>query len=132
MYTVDPVSETFVLVNFTDDKTKVQLVLKHAVTSITILSEDVEQHKQKLDNLFRFNSKESLSGEDLKRRQNFVKSWLLKNRLPVEINGELISVAEVLVIQPPYGPENCLSTNEIILGKIQGLIKNMPNDQNEW
>jgi gem associated protein 6 len=57
---------------------------------------------------------------------------LLKNRLPVEINGELLNVAEALVIQPPYGSENCVSTNEIILGKIQGLIKNMPADQDEW
>ncbi|XP_060600515.1 gem-associated protein 6-like [Ruditapes philippinarum] len=132
VYTIDPVSETFVLVNFSNDKTSLQLVLKHAVTSITVLSEDVELYKQKLDNLFRFKSQESLSEEDLKRRQNIVKSWLLKNRLPVEINGELLNVAEALVIQPPYGSENCVSTNEIILGKIQGLIKNMPADQDEW
>ncbi|XP_045212428.2 gem-associated protein 6-like [Mercenaria mercenaria] len=133
VYTVDPVSETFVIVNFTeDDKTKIQLVLKHAVTSVTVLSEDVELFKQKLDNLFRPKGQESLTDEDLKRRQNLVKSWLLKNRLPVEMNGELLSVAEALVIQPPYEPENCVSTNEIILGKIQGLIKNMPADQDQW
>lgn len=133
MYTIDPVSETYVIVNFSEDnKTKLQFVLKHAITSVTVLSEDIEFNKQKLDNLFRPSGHGTLSGEDLKRKQNTVKSWLLKNRLPVEVNGELLSVAEALVVQPPYEPENCISTNEIILGKIQGLIKNMPVDQDQW
>lgn len=133
MYTIDPVSETFVIVNFSeDDKTKLQLVLKHAITSVTVLSEDIEINKWKLDHLFRPSGQGTLSDEDLKRKQITVRSWLLKNRLPVEVNGEVLSVAEALVVQPPYEPENCISTNEIILGKIQGLIKNMPVDQDQW
>lgn len=132
VYTVDPVSDTFVLVNFIDDKMKVEIVLQHAISSITVLNEDVDLNKQRLDNLFRPVGQERLTDEDVKRRQNIVKLWLLKNRLPVEVNGELLSVAEALVIEPPYGPENCISINEIILGKIQGLIKNMPTDQDQW
>lgn len=132
VYTVDPVSDTFVLVNFIGDKMKLEIVLHHAISSITVLNEDIDANKQKLDNLFRPGGQESLTDEDVKRRQNIVKLWLLKNRLPVEVNGELLSVAEALVIQPPYEPENCISTNGIILGKIQGLIKNMPTDQDQW
>ena len=46
--------------------------------------------------------------------------------------GELLTLADALVIHPPYGEDNCFSTNEIILGKIQGLIKNMPAGQEQW
>lgn len=135
VYTVDPVSESFVLVNAINDQTKVEIVLGHAVTSVTVLSDATEVNKQQLDSMFRPESELKLSREELKRKQNLVKSWLLKNRLPVEVGGsedEVITVAGALIIQPPYEPENCISTNEIILGKIQGLIKNMPKDHENW
>ena len=77
----------------------------------------------------------SLSEEDLQKKQFQLKCWLLKNRLPIEVGGakgELLTLADALVIHPPYGADNCYSTNEIILGKIQGLIKNMPADQEDW
>ncbi|KAL4239853.1 Gem (Nuclear organelle) associated protein 6 [Mactra antiquata] len=132
VYTVDPVSETFVLVNFVDDKMKTDLIFKHATSSITILNDNVELNKSKLDRLFRPDGHHNWTDEELKSRLQLLKSWLLKNRLPVEVDGELLHVAGALVVQPPYNPENCISTNEIILGKIQGLIKNMPSDQHSW
>lgn len=85
--------------------------------------------------MFRPPEVEALSEEELEKRKNVLKSWLLKNRLPVQVagnNGELLSISDALFIEPPYGVENCRSTNEIILGRIQGLIKNMPSDQEEW
>lgn len=135
VYTVDPVSETFVLANFEDDKTKIDLVMGHTVTTVRVLVEISDSQRHLIDRLFRPAFESKMTQEDLQKRQSFVKAWLLKNRLPVEVaggNGELLCIAEALVIQPPYGPENCVSTNEIILGKIQGLIKNMPADQDQW
>lgn len=135
VFTVDPVSETFVLVNFDDSKTTVDLITSHCISAVRILSEDIETYKSQLDTLFRPKSEKELTFEEMKQRQNIVRMWLLKNRLPVEITGaneEFLTIADALVIQPPYGAGNCVSTNEIILGKIQGLIKNMPADQQEW
>lgn len=135
VYTVDPVSQTYVLANFEEERTKLDLVMGHAITSVCVLSDNMESRKQLLDGLFRPAVENHLSEDDIKKRQSVVKAWLLKNRLPVDVggvHGELLSVADALVIQPPYGPENCVSTNEIILGKIQGLIKNMPPDQDQW
>lgn len=135
VYTVDPVSETYILANFDSEKTKIDLIMSHAVSSVNIVSEITDTHRQQLDRLFRPAAEKDLSEDDLKRRQSIVKAWLLKNRLPVEVggtHGELLTIAEALVIQPPYGHDNCVSTNEIILGKIQGLIKNMPVDQEQW
>uniref|UniRef100_A0A0L8HKU4 AD domain-containing protein n=2 Tax=Octopus bimaculoides TaxID=37653 RepID=A0A0L8HKU4_OCTBM len=109
---------------------------------------DHEEIKARLDALF-LNSKNShlgfgdsgnigietnhLSEEALSEHKDKLKSWLLKNRLPVqEQKGQddgkekCLCVAGAVTILPPYGPGNCCSTNEIILSRIQNLIRNMP------
>ena len=52
VYTVDPVSETYALVTL-GETTKLELVLGHAVRSVTVLSEDTDMYKDQLDNLFK-------------------------------------------------------------------------------
>lgn len=134
VYTVDPVSETYALVTL-GETIKLEMILGHAVRSVTVLSENTDMYKEQLDNLFRPKSQVSLSEEERQKKQSQLKCWLLKNRLPVEVGGtkgELLTLADALVIHPPYGADDCYSTNEIILGKIQGLIKNMPIDQEQW
>lgn len=135
VYTIDPVSESVVLANFDESKTSLEIVLGHAVSSAVTISEDVDEYKERLDSLCHTRQQRELSVEEVKQQQTRVRLWLLKNRLPITTsgpNGEFLNFADALVIKPPYGPEDCVSTNEIILGKIQGLIKNMPNDQQDW
>ncbi|KAK3091756.1 hypothetical protein FSP39_022404 [Pinctada imbricata] len=135
VYTIDPVTQSFVLVSFLDDKSQMEMVMGPSVQRVTVLDENCETYKKKLDSLFRNEEVASLSEEELEARKNKLKLWLCKNRLPVQVsgnNGEMLSVSDALFIEPPYGPDNCRSTNEIILGRIQGLIKNMPVDQEEW
>jgi len=135
VYTVDPVSESFILTNFDDGKLRVDIILGHTVSSVSVLNEDTDTYKQQLDRLFRPQEVNSMTEEEVKQRQTAVRLWLLKNRLPAEVTGsqgENLTIAEALVIQPPYGADNCVSDNEIILGKIQGLIQNMPADQQDW
>ena len=106
----------------------------HAIKSIAITSEVdehlLEDHKAWLD---RISSKSTLqtdySEEDLVRRKTELKAWLQRNHIPVQEsgdNGELLSISDALFIQPPYGAENCVSTNEIILGRVQALINSKP------
>ncbi|XP_061175066.1 gem-associated protein 6-like [Saccostrea echinata] len=135
VYTIDPVSETFVLLSFMDDKTQLDLIMGPSVRQVSVLDENSETYKKRIEALFRPPEVQSLSEEELEKKKNTLKSWLLKNRLPVQVtgnNGELLSISDALFIEPPYEAENCRSTNEIILGRIQGLIKNMPSDQEEW
>ena len=61
-------------------------------------------------------------------KKNRVKDWLTANRIPVEVSGinsDVIEVAgKALIIKPPYDVENCFSLNEIILKKVQQLLRN--------
>ncbi|KAM4042356.1 gem-associated protein 6 isoform 4-T6 [Anomaloglossus baeobatrachus] len=132
--TIDPVSASVVLVNFEDDqKISVRMVMGHAVQKVEILKESDEVTKQKLLNIF--NLKESSSTfkkEDLETKKLNLKGWLQQNNIPVTEQGEsmrTLCVAGVLTIDPPYGPENCSSTNEIILSRIQGLIQGYMTSQ---
>ena len=52
VYTIDPVSESYVLATL-GEVTKLELILGHAIRSVTVLSENVEIYKEQLDNLFR-------------------------------------------------------------------------------
>ena len=129
VYTVDPVSQSLALVKFVDGQANLEVVLGKSVESIEIINHDTETHRHQLDDLFRPNESKRMSAEELKMRQIRIKSWLLKNRIPVEETGNgsgVLSISDVLFIEPPYGENNCQSTNEIILDRIQGLIRNMP------
>jgi gem associated protein 6 len=122
VYTIDPVSESLVLVN----EGKVEVIMGHAVQSMAVTGQVTEQYKQKADQLFRFAPMEHIPPEQLQARCEQVKEWLLTNRLPVEEKGDVIRVCSALDIRPPYTAQSCYSTNEIILGRIQGLLEAMP------
>ncbi|XP_033747412.1 gem-associated protein 6-like [Pecten maximus] len=135
VYTVDPVSENIVLFVFEEDRTKMEVVMGHAIRTITILNSETQTHKDKFDQLFKTAEQRSFSEEEIEKRRHVLKLWLVKNLLPVSAtgdNGEILSISDAVFIEPPYGPDNCRSTNEIILGRIQGLIKNMPADHESW
>jgi len=131
VYTVDPVSESVVLATVPEDNSKkeldLKLILGHAIRSMTPIAE--QGPVLKLDNLFKPQNQSNLSGADLKQHQERLRSWLLKNRLPVSVckeDSSVLIVADILRVQAPYTAESCQCTNEIVLGRIQGLIKNMP------
>jgi len=138
VYTIDPVSFTFVLLTYEDEITTtnrhlphVELVLGHAVQSIDILDVDGVDYSSQMDKLFKSSRDVTLTKDELCKRRDRLRLWLVENRFPVEImesQPDVISVGgDILLIQPPYYPENCLSTNEIILSRIQSLIARMPN-----
>ncbi|XP_053567903.1 gem-associated protein 6 [Bombina bombina] len=126
--TVDPVSASIVLVNFQEDlKTLVQVIMGHAVQQIEVLKEADDTTSDKLARVFGpRDDTDSYSKEDLETKKLNLKTWLEKNNIPVTAKDEserTLCVAGVLTIEPPYGPDNCCSTNEIILSRIQGLLQ---------
>lgn len=143
VYTIDPVSFTFVLLTYENEATTsvgseaclpktqhVELVLGHSVQSIGVIDDGID-HSSHMELLFKSNSHMTLTEDQLCRRRDRLCSWLAENRFPAKImesQPDTVSVGgDVLLIQPPYYPENCLSTNEIILSRVQSLISRMPD-----
>jgi len=132
VYTVDPVSETVVLVTENNEgDLQLNVVMGHAVQSTEVRGECEAGLREKMEKLFKPAALLQLSKDELGKRKTQLRSWLLKNRIPIEVcadNEEVLSISDVLFIEPPYSVTNCRSTNEIVLGRVQGLIKNMPNE----
>lgn len=136
VYTIDPVSQNCVLISLSEDNEfsdeQMKIISGHNISSILVLDEGTQFYKDKLDSLFR-NSEVSTNilEDDLHKKLLKIKSWLIKNRIPValsEFDSRILTISEALYIEPPYGLENCISTNEVVLARIQSLLKNMPND----
>ncbi|XP_036606463.1 gem-associated protein 6 [Trichosurus vulpecula] len=125
--TTDPVSANIVLVNFLEDGTvAVTGVMGHAVQTVETLNEDNQEVREKLMHMFMPEESKAYNPEDLEKRKISLKSWLEKNHIPITEQGEsqsTLCVAGVLTIEPPYGPEDCSSSNEIILSRVQDLIQ---------
>ncbi|XP_006024990.1 gem-associated protein 6 [Alligator mississippiensis] len=125
--TVDPVSANIVLAKLLEDeKVSVSVVLGHAVQKVEIVSEGDSPIQEQLAHLFMPEESQAYSQEELERRKSSLKTWLETNHIPVTEEGEsqrTLCVAGVLTIDPPYGPEDCSSSNEIILSRVQGLLQ---------
>ncbi|NXU40538.1 GEMI6 protein, partial [Drymodes brunneopygia] len=125
--TVDPVSATIVLATFPENqKGSISFVMGHAVQEVEILREGDSDMRQRLACISAPEQGQAYSQEELQKRKNALKTWLETNHIPVCEQGELgrtLSVAGVLSIEPPYGPEQCSSANEIILARVQGLLQ---------
>ncbi|NXI53996.1 GEMI6 protein, partial [Chloroceryle aenea] len=125
--TIDPVSASIVLATFLEnEKVSISVVLGHAVQEVEILKEGDDEMKQRLSCIFAPEESKAYSPEELEKRKNDLKTWLETNHVPVTEQGEsgrTLCVVGVLTIDPPYGPEECSSSNEIILSRVQGLIQ---------
>lgn len=75
-----------------------------------------------------------MTPNEVRKQKERVKSWLLKHRIPLEEDKESkdLNVMNVLTLKSPYTAESCVCNNEIVLGKIQGLISAMPADVEDW
>lgn len=113
-----------VLVTQKNGNTCMDIVMGHAVKSLVISSADVCIGPEEVFSPVSVN----ISKEEVAERKEKIKKWLCKNRIPIEEDGELLRLRDALQIHPPYGKDQCLSGNEIILGRVQDLIATMPDD----
>ncbi|KAM6180343.1 gem-associated protein 6 [Erethizon dorsatum] len=127
LLTTDPVSANIVLVNFLEDGgLSATGIMGHSVQTVEVVDEGDHGVREKLMHLFTSGDGEAYSPDDLEKRKNSLKKWLEKNHIPITEQGEsqrTLCVAGVLTIDPPYCPENCSSSNEIILSRVQDLIQ---------
>ncbi|KAG7999771.1 Gem-associated protein 6 [Nibea albiflora] len=128
LLTVDPVSASLVLVDFREEGgASVQVVMGHAVEEVEVLQEADEETAERLQTSFLPPRTHMMDPEEVRRRRGTVRKLLEKNRVPVEEEGEELKVAGVLIITAPYRPEDCCSSNQIILDRIQKLIQIQPD-----
>ncbi|XP_039248475.1 gem-associated protein 6-like [Styela clava] len=126
IYTIDPLSNNIVL--YCEDSSNPQLttVFSHCIKKVKVLAKPDKGIIDVLNNLCKQTGQIPYSEEDLLERQRRLKEWLESNRLPVTVNGAKLSIAGVLDILPPYTQQSCQSRNEIILSRVQSIIKMMP------
>uniref|UniRef100_A0A667WWF4 Gem (nuclear organelle) associated protein 6 n=1 Tax=Myripristis murdjan TaxID=586833 RepID=A0A667WWF4_9TELE len=119
LLTVDPVSASVVLLSFGEaGGASVRVVMGHAD----------ERTAELLRSAFLPRRSRSFGPEELRRRRESARRWLERNRVPVQEDGEALRVAGVLTVEPPYGPEDCSGSNEIILSRVQRLLQGNPED----
>ncbi|KAG8232576.1 hypothetical protein J437_LFUL012952 [Ladona fulva] len=122
VYTIDPITENVVLFQEKDGKGVVKIVTGASVKSMNLSSSQTP-----LPQLNLFPTLKAVSLEQEEETRKNLKNWLLQNLLPVEEEGNVLVINEMLSIYPPYGCDQCVSTNPIILSKVQDLISQFAN-----
>ncbi|XP_015600758.1 gem-associated protein 6-like [Cephus cinctus] len=122
VYTIDPVSESVVLLNpGVDDKMQMKIIIGHAIKDII---ESSEPNPSPIPELFLAPSVK-LPASVVSAKKEKIKKFLLENRFPVLEDKEILQIEGVLSIEPPYGLEQCICNNEIILARIQSLLSDL-------
>lgn len=118
-YCIDPVSETIILVNKDNETYNTDLLLGTSIKNINILSEEISN-----DEIFQITDEE----EESRCSENKIKikNWLKKHLIKVEDIEDVLYIGDDLKIYPPYLIENCISSNTIILQRVQDILSKMP------
>ncbi|KAI5608546.1 gem-associated protein 6 [Silurus asotus] len=132
VFTVDPVSGSIVLVTFGEKRSaSVKVVLGHAVKDVQLIKAGDEDTDRKMKSLFTPAGSQEFSTEELEERKKDLRAWLEKNLIPVTDEGDVLRVANVLTISAPYDSEQCSSSNEIILARVQSLVGSKPRREQQ-
>ncbi|KAI5101380.1 gem-associated protein 6 [Silurus meridionalis] len=132
VFTVDPVSGSIVLVTFEEKRSaSVKVVLGHAVKDVQLIKAGDDDTDRKMKSLFTPAGSQEFSTEELEERKKDLRAWLEKNLIPVTDEGDVLRVANVLTISAPYDSEQCSSSNEIILARVQSLVESKPGREQQ-
>ncbi|XP_075225978.1 gem-associated protein 6-like [Lycorma delicatula] len=119
VYTIDPVSNMVALmIKNKNNNIDMHLILGPHIESLKLIgpSEFI------MEDIFKDKNVIELADEEKSCRRKKLKLWLQSNMIPIIEEGDILKLKDVLTIQPPYGFNDCVSENEIILEKIQNLI----------
>lgn len=100
-----------------------QVVMGHAVQQVQVLKVADQETAERIQACFLPPTIQNMSPEKLRRSK--IRIWLLKNQVPVEEEGDKLRVAGILTISSPYKLEDCCSSNQIVLDRIQKLIQKL-------
>ncbi|KAJ8975564.1 hypothetical protein NQ317_000248 [Molorchus minor] len=117
VYVIDPIYKTIVLhTNWRSEYCHgTVFILFHAIKSLKVLKLLERVEEIPLAN---------------KEKKTSLKKWLKHMYIEVTESGDYLKIDDHLLIVPPYGPDNCISNNTIILDRVQKIINLMPPDFN--
>ena len=127
VYTVDPETHNFIVMN---SMTTTLLPFSN-ITNFTIISGIKQPQEVLLSDLQGIDEEHfpqtvhhvtSTNCELLRKR---LIHHLDQHRVPCEVKGDEVVIAGVVVCKPPYNADSCASTNDIILGRIQSILKKL-------
>ncbi|XP_026272693.1 gem-associated protein 6-like [Frankliniella occidentalis] len=125
VYTIDPVSESVILLRRQDDRISMDIIVGHSVSTIAHLPSDDASCDSIPDELL-FVTEEQISDDESERRRVQLKAWLCANHIPVVEDGNMLVMEDVIVIDSPYGLKQCFVSNDVIMERVHNLLKQMP------
>lgn len=133
IHAIDPVTRTVVLEEENEgskcDAMKLTFVSGHTISHVVLEQDGFsgETPRHEITEFIGCDKSIEYSEDELAKRRAELMEWLTLNRVPVSSEcsegHQVLSVMGVLFVEPPYGPESCRCSNEIILDRIQKLIR---------
>lgn len=143
VHAIDPVTRTIVLEEENDKSPgapskKLTFIMAHAISHVVLVDQDGysdEVHHEITDFIGSGKSNEYSEDELAKMRGEMIEWFALNRVVPVtqcSDNPAVLSVMGVLFLEPPYDHECCRSSNEIILDRVQKLIRAKQSHNSEF
>ncbi|KAK0181782.1 hypothetical protein PV327_004032 [Microctonus hyperodae] len=123
LYTVDPVSESVVLIERENEKFHVKVIVGHSINNIQMISNST-LHLPQFFNL----AYHPMTDVELSDRRKEIKKLFAQNRFPVTEHNDILEIENMLFIEPPYNLENCICTNPIILNRVYNILSQLNID----
>jgi gem associated protein 6 len=110
------------------EERSIKLVIGNSIKYLKIVkltSTNARTHSQENNGMQVSGASTHQHTEDWKPLKDALKKWFHESRIPVNENsyGCLLVLNEI-VVGPPYRPENCSGTNEVMLWRVQKLLEN--------
>ncbi|XP_012561809.2 uncharacterized protein LOC105847063 [Hydra vulgaris] len=137
-FTIDPVTNSVVLITKKISNLMVEVVLSHDLIDIQVM--DIEhinraEYLQFKEVFLRklFPEQHLFTSEDLLKRRDKLYQLLELNRLPVTVqdNGILSVVNGIALIEPPYTVDTCRSANTIVLDRVMRIVETCQKSYDE-
>lgn len=123
VYVIDPVYKNLIIHERSSESYLVtRIILYQAIKLLTVLSDErIESYVNGTELL------QVAENVDVNHKKTLLKNWFQHMCLHVEESGDFLKIDDNVVIVPPYGPENCICNNTLILERIKNMIMTMPN-----
>ncbi|XP_066256822.1 gem-associated protein 6-like [Euwallacea similis] len=123
VYVIDPIYKTLVLhtKESASNKHDTVLILYFAIQSLEVLSQAIKEN-------YLMNERPRTTTKEATHERERLKKWLHKMYINADEIGDYLKIDDNLLIMPPYGLDNCICSNTIVLEKIKNIISLMPEE----
>ncbi|XP_057374346.1 gem-associated protein 6-like [Daphnia carinata] len=126
IYSMDPISGSlFMMIDrCNQEERSIKLIIGNSIKYLKVIKMTTTDTRT-LPEENGLQGPSSQHSEDWKQLKDALKKWFHESRIPVnENNYGCLLVLNEIVVGPPYRPENCSGTNEVMLWRVQKLLEN--------